>query len=149
MRRATGRCAPTRPERRSKKGPCNMKPLLYTTRKLLLAASAVLWLAPQPAWAQTLDLVGAYRQALQNDPTSLAADHALEAGRELAVQGDALLKPRLNLQAGVSRIHEYLNSDLPAEAASLLPSDSSGTARQATLQLVQPLYQQGLRATRR
>jgi outer membrane protein len=126
-----------------------MKPLLYKTRNLLLTASAVLWLAPQPSWAQPLDLVSAYRQALRNDPTSLAADHALEADRELAVQGDALLKPRLNLQAGVSRIHEHLNSDLPAEAASLLPSDSSGTARQATLQLVLPLYQQGLRATQR
>ena len=126
-----------------------MKQLPHFTRGMLLAASAVLYLAPQLAGAETLDLVGAYRQALHNDPTSLAADAALVAGRELAVQGDALLKPRLSLQAGVSRIHEHLDSDLPADVAALLPSDSSGTARQVTLQLVQPLYQQGLRASRR
>jgi outer membrane protein len=126
-----------------------MKQFFHQTRGLLLAASAVLWLAPQPGWAQSLDLAGAYRQALQNDPTSLAAGHALEAGRELALQGDALLKPRLNLQAGVNRIHEHMGGELTGPAASLLPSDSSGTARQATLQLVQPLYQQGARATRR
>ncbi len=126
-----------------------MKQLNHWTGSLLLAASAVLTLAPQAAGAQMLDLVGAYRQALHNDPTSLAADAELEAGRELAVQGDALLKPCLNLLAGVNRMHEHMNSDLPAEVAPLLPTDSSGTARQATLQLVQPLYQQGARASRR
>lgn len=126
-----------------------MKQLPFLTRGLVLAASAVLYLAPQLAGAAALDLAGAYRQALRYDPTSLAADDALAAGRELALQGDALLKPRLNLQAGVSRIHEHMSSDLPAQAAQLLPADSSGTARQATLQLVQPLYQQGLRASRR
>lgn len=126
-----------------------MKPLFHFTRGLLLAASATLALAPLAVRAQALDLVGAYRQALQNDPDSLAADQAQVAGRELAVQGDALLKPRINLQAGVSRIHEHMGSELPGAAAALLPADSSGTARQATLQLVQPLYQQGARAARR
>jgi len=126
-----------------------MKQLPCFTRGLLLAASAVLYLASPLAGAEALDLVGAYRQALQNDPTMLAADQALVAGRELAVQGDALLKPRLNLQAGVNRMHEHMDSELPGPAAGLLPSDSSGTARQASVQLVQPLYQQGMRATRR
>lgn len=124
-----------------------MKQFSHLKRGLLLAACAALGLA-QPARADTLDLVGAYREALRNDPASLAADAALAAGRELAVQGDALLKPRVNLQAGLNHIHEKMDA-LPAEAASILPSDSSGTARQATLQLVQPLYQQGLRASRR
>lgn len=126
-----------------------MKQFSHLGRGLLLAASAALWLAPQAGRAQSLDLVAAYRQALQYDPTIQAAGQALAAGRELAVQGDALLKPRVNLQAGVSRIHEHMDSELPGPAAGLLPSDSSGTARQATVQLVQPLYQQGARATRR
>lgn len=125
-----------------------MKQFPRLTCGLLLAASAALSLAA-PAAAQALDLVGAYRQALRNDPTSLASEAALAAGRELALQGDALLKPRLNLQAGVNRMHQHLGGELPAEAAALLPSDSSGTARQATLQLVQPLYQLGARASRR
>lgn len=115
--------------------------LTSMARALLLLTGAALSLAPAAAGAQALDLAGAYRQALRNDPASLAADAALEAGRELAVQGDALLKPRLNLQAGVSRLHEHLDEGLPA--------DSSGTARQAALSLVQPLYQQGLSAGRR
>ncbi|MCU6497008.1 TolC family outer membrane protein [Rugamonas sp. A1-17] len=126
-----------------------MKQFSHLGRGLLLAASAALWLAPQAGRAQSLDLVAAYRQALQYDPTIQAAGQALAAGRELAVQGDALLKPRINLQAGVTRIHEHMDSELPGPAAGLLPSDSSGTARQATVQLVQPLYRQGARATRR
>ena len=125
-----------------------MTSLPHFARALLLAASTSLALAPLAARAQALDLVGAYRQALQNDPDSLAANEALSAGRELAVQGDALLKPRVNLQAGVNRMHEHMDSALPGAAAALLPADSSGTARQATLTLVQPLYQQGMRASR-
>ena len=106
-----------------------MTSLPHFARALLLAASTSLALAPLAACAQALDLVGAYRQALQNDPDSLAANEALSAGRELAVQGDALLKPRVSLQAGVSRMHEHMDSELPGAAAALLPADSSGTAR--------------------
>ncbi|RWA51222.1 hypothetical protein AU476_24230 [Cupriavidus sp. UYMSc13B] len=59
-----------------------------------------------------MDLVEAYSQALHNDPATLAADEALSAGREKAVQGNALLRPRINLQAGVSRINNRSSADL-------------------------------------
>lgn len=98
--------------------------------------------------AGAIDLVDAYRQALQHDPTTLAADDALVAGREKAAQGDALLRPRINLQAGLSRIHDHNSFEAPAALAGLAPSDSTGTARQASVQLVQPLYDKTASATR-
>ncbi|MBV8123314.1 MAG: TolC family protein, partial [Paucibacter sp.] len=96
-----------------------------------------------------MDVADAYRQSLVADPTSLAADQALLAGREAAVQGDALLKPQVSLQAGVSRIHNRQTGELSAPANELLASSSTGTARQAALQMVQPLYDRGLAASRR
>ncbi|GGC75344.1 TolC family outer membrane protein [Undibacterium terreum] len=98
--------------------------------------------------ASAIDLVTAYQQALQFDPSSLADNEALTAGREKAVQGDALLRPRINLQADVSRIHDRLTSDVPPAVSTLVPSQSTGTARQATVQFVQPLYDLGAKANR-
>jgi outer membrane protein len=98
--------------------------------------------------AAAIDLVDAYRQALGHDPTTLAADDALSAGREKTVQGDALLRPRISLQAGLSRIHDHNSSEPPAELAALAPADSSGTARQASVQVVQPLYDKSASASR-
>lgn len=95
-------------------------------------------LALQTASASALDLVGAYEQALRHDPAKLAANEALAAGREKAVQGDALLRPRIGLQAGVSRIDD--RGDASSPLAAVLPANSSGNAYQATLQLTQPLY---------
>jgi outer membrane protein len=95
--------------------------------------------------AGAMDVAQAYHQSLANDPASLAADQALLAGREQAVQGDALLRPRVSLQAGVSRLHYHQSGD----AASGLSDNSAGTARQASLQLVQPLYDRGAQANRR
>ncbi|MBA5689901.1 TolC family outer membrane protein [Rugamonas apoptosis] len=99
--------------------------------------------------AGAMDVADAYRQSLANDPASLAADQALLAGREQALQGDALLRPRVSLQAGVSRIHDHQTGELAPPVSSLLSTDSTGTARQATLQLVQPLYDRGALASRR
>jgi outer membrane protein len=100
--------------------------------------------------ASAIDLVGAYRQALSYDPTSLAADDALAAGREKAVQGDALLRPRVNLVAGVNRIHDHSTGEVPAAVSGLIPGgDSTGTTRQVTVQLVQPLYDMTAKANRR
>ncbi|WP_229496178.1 TolC family outer membrane protein [Massilia polaris] len=96
-----------------------------------------------PAWA--MDVSDAYRQALAYDPSSLAADQALEAGREKAVQGDALLRPRVNLQASVTRLRHHSGET----ASQLLSESSSGTAREATVQMVQPLYDRGATAGRR
>ena len=92
--------------------------------------------------AQALDLVGAYEQALRHDPAKLAADEALVAGREKAVQGDALLKPRVSLQASLGRLDNHTSGN-----ASLgVPEHSAGTPRQAALQLTQPLYDAAARA---
>ena len=85
----------------------------------------------QAIGAHAIDLVGAYEQALRYDPAKLAADEALAAGREKAVQGDALLRPRIGLQAGVSYIDARSSATVPAALASIAPSDSNGTTRQA------------------
>lgn len=113
----------------------------------LLPCAAALWLALHGG-AHAMDVAEAYRHALANDPAALADDAALQAGRELAVQGDALLRPRVNLQASVSRIHDRMTGDLAPPVSQLLRSSSTGTATQASLQLVQPLYDRGARAGR-
>jgi outer membrane protein len=111
-------------------------------------AALALLLALNFGPASAIDLVSAYRQALTYDPTSLAADDALSAGREKAVQGNALLRPRVNLVAGVNRIHDHSTGDVPAAVSGLIPGDSTGAARQATVQLVQPLYDMTAKANR-
>jgi outer membrane protein len=113
----------------------------------LLPCAAALLLALHGG-AHAMDVAEAYRQALANDPSALAADQALLAGRELAVEGDALLRPRVNLQASVSRIHDRMTGDLAPPASQLARSTSTGTTTQATLQLVQPLYDRAARANR-
>lgn len=115
----------------------------------VMQAALALAFALNAAASCAIDLAGAYQQALQHDPTSLAADEALAAGREKAVQGSALLRPRIALQAGVTRIHDHSTSEAPAPFSSLLPSDSTGTARQASVQLVQPLYDSNASASKR
>lgn len=113
-----------------------------------LPAALGLLLALHGGTAHAMDVAQAYRQALANDPASLAADQAFAAGREKAVQGEALLRPRVNLQASVTRLHH--NSGEMAPPASLLMAESSsGTASQATVQMVQPLYDRGALAGRR
>jgi outer membrane protein len=92
------------------------------------------------AAAHAVDLVTAYEAALQHDPAKLAADQARVAGRELAVQGDALLRPQISLQAGVSRIHDRSSGNIPPALASYLSSSATGTVRQAGVVLTQPLY---------
>jgi outer membrane protein len=87
-----------------------------------------------------LDLVGSYEKAQQADPTMRAADQAVLAGREKAVQGDALLKPQIALSGSLVHANEKSSSSLPPALASLAPSQSSGNVRQVALQLVQPLY---------
>ena len=91
----------------------------------------------------------AYEQALRHDPAKLAADEALVAGREKAVQGDALLRPRVSLQAGVNRIDDHSSGNSPSRAGAYLfvPSGQHrhGT-RQAGVQLTQPLYDANARA---
>lgn len=118
-------------------------PALRAVRAALCLAFAL-----NAGQAAAIDLVGAYQQAVTHDPSSLAANDALDAGREKAVQGDALLRPRVSLQANVSRINHRTNDDAPPAFAALAPSDSTGTARQAAVQVVQPLYDMNATASR-
>ena len=99
-----------------------------TTRLVVLTAIALQGFA-----AQAIDLVGAYEQALRHDPAKLAADEARAAGREKAVQGDALLKPRIALQAALGRLDHRNEANVAAGA----PEHGSGTVRQAGVQLTQ------------
>lgn len=87
-----------------------------------------------------IDLVESHARALGHDATMAAADQALAAGREKAVQGRALLLPQVQLSAGVTRIAERSSTNLPPAFSELIKSQSSGTAYQAALQAAQPLY---------
>lgn len=114
----------------------------------ILPAALGLMLALYGSFAAAMDVADAYRQALANDPASLAVDQALVAGREKAVQGDALLLPRVNLVAGVTRIHSRQTGTLTPPASMLMPESSTGTAKQAGVQMVQPLYDRTASANR-
>ncbi|MBC7858204.1 MAG: TolC family outer membrane protein [Burkholderiaceae bacterium] len=119
-----------------------------TARRAISAALGLLFALCAGA-SGAMDLVAAYQQALHNDPTSLAANEALAAGHEKAVQGDALLRPQVALQTKLSRIHDHSTGEAPAAFAAVMPKDSTGTARQATLQVVQPLYDRAAGASKR
>lgn len=99
--------------------------------------------------AQAIDLVDAYANALRFDPGRKAADEALLAGREKAVQGAALLKPRVTLSASVSQLDETASTRPSRTLREFTPPESSGRAHQATLQLVQPVYAPRDRADKR
>jgi outer membrane protein len=99
--------------------------------------------------SHAIDLIGSYEKALQVDPTRLAADEAVAAGREKAKQGDAMLRPRINLQASATRLNDRSSSSVPAPLDQIIKSDSSGTVSQMGLQLSQPLYDQGARADKK
>lgn len=114
----------------------------------VLPAAVGLLLALNGSLAGAMDLAAAYRHALANDPASRASGHALVAGREKAVQGDALLLPRVNLQAGITRLHNRQTGDLVPPVSRFLPASSSGTAQQASIQVQQPVYDRGAMASR-
>jgi len=112
-------------------------------------AAACLWLVLAAGASHAIDLMGSYEKALHVDPTRLAADDAVAAGREKARQGDAMLRPRINLQASATRLNDRSSANLPAPLDQLVRSESSGTASQVALQLSQPLYDQGARADKK
>ncbi len=96
------------------------KPVL----KALAAAAFACAAAPSLA----LDLMGAYTQAVAHDPTLAAAQQALAAGREKAVQGRSLLLPQVQLTASAT----YLRDSSSSSAATCRRScamRSSPTAR--------------------
>jgi outer membrane protein len=92
------------------------------------------------AHSQTLRLTQAFQQALRSDPSTLAAEQALLAGREKAVQGEALLKPQVSLGASVTGISSHAYSNLPDPVSSLVSPDSSGHVGEAAVKVLQPLY---------
>src|SRR5450830_200143 len=117
--------------------------------KRVAATAAMLFMFTVNAGpARAMNLADAYHAALANDPASLASGYALVAGREKAVQGDALLKPRVNLEAGAARVFDRQTGSSASTAASLLPSQSSGTTQQAVVRMVQPLYDRAAEANR-
>lgn len=89
-----------------------------------------------------VDLSESYRRALQADPSLRAAQSALAAGREKAVQGDALLKPQVALSASLTHLNDHSSAELPPPLSELVKSSSSGTVQQAALQLKQPIWDQ-------
>ena len=100
--------------------------------KLLRGAVAAACVAAScPVFA--IDLVGSYEKALQSDPSQRAADAALLAGREKAVQGNALLKPQVSLSGNAVRLDNRMRSTLG-------DSNGTGTTHEVALQLSQPLY---------
>lgn len=101
----------------------------------LLAALAVI-----STPVRAVDLLESYRQALSVDPSMLAAEEAVIAGREKAVQGRALLKPQLTLSGSYGYVNDDTSTDLPPVFADLIKSQSSGTVHQVSLQLAQPVY---------
>ena len=111
-----------------------MKKLLPAARA---AAAGALLVAGA---ASAIDLDESYARALAVDPTTLAADQAVVAGREKAVQGRALLKPQVSLTAGVNYVDQRTSTDLPAALSQLIKPESSGTVHQAAVQLAQPIY---------
>ena len=87
-----------------------------------------------------LDLTASYANALAADPEMRAAEQALLAGREKAVQGSALSKPQIVLSGGLNAVNERASSSVPPAFADLVKSESSGIAHQVALQLSKPLY---------
>src|SRR6185295_16456048 len=109
-------------------------------RSLAAAASLALWAGACPA----VDLMTSYERALGADPAQRAANEALTAGREKAIQGDALLLPRVELTGSLSRSNDHTSSSgetLPPPLDQIAPpQNTSGTTREVALQLKQPIY---------
>ena len=102
------------------------------------AVVAAFAMASVPGFA--LDLMGSYEKALKVDPGMLAADEAVLAGREKAVQGRALWKPQVALSASLVRVDDRSSTSLPPALSGLVEPKSSANVHQVALQLVQPLY---------
>lgn len=101
------------------------------TRGAVVAACAML-----STTTFAIDLIGSYQKAREADPAMRAADEALAAGREKAVQGSALFRPQVSLSASVTQIEDKSSTSGPLTALAA----GSGRATEAALQLKQPVY---------
>ena len=119
-----------------------MMNMRFTCARLAVATS----LAVLAAASHAIDLAGSYERARAVDPTLLAAQQALLAGREKAVQGRALLLPQVSLGASVARVDERTSggAELPDTSGS-----HSGRASQVAVQLAQPIYNLKARSEKR
>lgn len=111
--------------------------------KALAAGAFALLAAPTLA----LDLMGAYTQAAAHDPTLAAAQQALVAGREKAVQGRSLLLPQVQLTASATQLDDHSSSSSSLPPA--LRGSSSGRLHEAALELKQPIVAAKSRAEKR
>jgi outer membrane protein len=74
------------------------------------------------------------------DPSMRAAAEAVQAGREKAVQGRALLLPQVSLSGDLAYIDDKSSTSLPPALQDVIKPQSSGAVHQASLQLIQPIY---------
>jgi len=113
---------------------------MMNKRILFMHAAVAASLAMLSAPGAAIDLTASYEKARAVDPSMLAADQALLAGREKAVQGRALLKPQVALSAGVGYLDNRSSTQLSPALAELAPSHAAGGTQQVALQLSQPVY---------
>jgi len=118
-------------------------------KTLMLRAGAFIVLTTVSLASPALDLVSSYRKALDADPTIRAADHAVLAGREKAVQGSALLQPQVSLSASYTHVSDESSTSLSPQFSELIKSDSSGNVYQLSVHVAQPLYNAKLVAERK
>ncbi|WP_399698312.1 TolC family outer membrane protein [Xenophilus sp.] len=116
-------------------------------RRLAALAFAAAALVAPPARA--LDLMDAWRAALEHDPAHAAALAAREAGATQARLADALWRPTVALQAGVGAAsaesatrgaHFSAPGTGSSDGVAFDTSVHGGTRTQAGLELRQPLY---------
>ncbi len=115
-------------------------------RQMMIVVVAVLTISRS---AGAVDLMDSYRNALGVDPSFLAAKQAREAGREKAVQGNALLKPNVTLSGDYKRLRTETSTDLPGFLSSVVPSESSGNLYGYSVTVKQPIYRAEAWATDR
>jgi outer membrane protein len=113
---------------------------MMNRRFVFVRAAIVAALTSMSGASFALDLMGSYEKALSVDPDLLAADQAVLAGREKAVQGRALMRPQVALTASYSHVNEKSSTSLPPQLADIVKSKGSGQVHQAALQLTQPIY---------
>lgn len=108
------------------------------------ALVAVVWWGTTHGAVHGMDLMEAYRLALENDPTVRAARAAADAQRERLPQALAQLRPNIGFSASRSR------NDLTRTQTNFLgqptTTDEQYFSQNATLTLRHPLYRPALRA---
>jgi outer membrane protein len=82
----------------------------------------------------------ALHAALHYDADYLAASETRAVDSEASKQGQALFRPKLQVQAGASWAGGSMDVTVPAQLSSLVKRDFEGGSRTASVQFSQPLY---------